>query len=92
MTNETVNPQIDWQQVALNGGPPCFFVEGPQYCGRAECWPGHGNEAFHDYVSLDDLLATVRKEETEAAIDAVRACSTRDELHPDISITSHWLT
>lgn len=59
--------QMDWQQVVLNGGPPCFFVEGPQYCGRAERWTGHGNKAAHDYVSLHDLLATVRKAEREAA-------------------------
>lgn len=50
--------RMDWSQVVANGGPPCFFVEGPQYCGRAERWQGHGNAAFHDYVSLEQLLAT----------------------------------
>lgn len=50
-------PQMDWQQVALNGGPPCFYVEGPQYCGRAERWPGHGNPAFHEFVSLEYVTA-----------------------------------
>lgn len=64
--------RMDWQQVVLNGGPPCFFVEGPQYCGRAERWPGHGNNAFHGYVSLESLLATVR---AEAAV------FTPDDLH-----------
>src|SRR5689334_16034514 len=59
MSNEATaeNPQMDWQQVALNGGPPCFYVEGPQYCGRAERWPGHGNPAFHDFVSLEYVTA-----------------------------------
>ncbi len=56
-------PQMDWQQVVLNGGPPCFHVEWPQFCGRAERWPGHGNPAFHAYVSLDDYL---RQREQEA--------------------------
>ncbi len=67
MNNEQKDslPQMDWQQVVLNGGPPCFYVEGPQYCGRAQRWPGHGNEAFHDYVSLDDLLTTARQVERE---------------------------
>src|SRR5688500_16782533 len=50
---KTMKPQMDWGQVVLNGGPPCFFVEGPQYCGRAESWPGHGNPAFHDFVPLE---------------------------------------
>lgn len=52
-----MTPQMDWRQVALNGGPPCFFVEGPQYCGRAERWPGHGNPAFHEFVSLEHVTA-----------------------------------
>lgn len=51
-----VTPRMDWGQVVLNGGPPCFHVEGPQFCGRAERWPGHGNAAFHAYVSLDGFL------------------------------------
>jgi hypothetical protein len=60
MSNELATaefPQMDWQQVALNGGPPCFYVEGPQYCGRAERWPGHGNPAFHDFVPLEYVTA-----------------------------------
>jgi hypothetical protein len=45
---------IDWQQVVLNGGPPCFFVEGGRFCLRAERWEGHG--ILHGYASLADLL------------------------------------
>lgn len=59
-------PQMDWRQVELNGGPPCFFIEDGKYCGRAKRWQGHGVKTFHDFVSLDDLLATVRREEREA--------------------------
>ena len=60
----TETPQMDWQQVALNGGPPCFAVNTPndlpnRYCGRAEQWEGHGS--IHDYVSLDDLLNAERE-------------------------------
>ena len=53
-------PWMDWTQVAMNGGPPCFFVEGPQFCGRAERWGGHGNPAFHNYVSLEDYVNSAR--------------------------------
>lgn len=49
--------QMDWQQVVLNGGPPCFFIEGPQFCGRTERWQGHGNSDFHDYVSLEQMVS-----------------------------------
>jgi hypothetical protein len=45
---------IDWQQVILNGGPPCFFVENGKFCLRAERWVGH--PTHHGYVSLKDLV------------------------------------
>lgn len=46
---------MDWQQVALNGGPPCFHLcEDGHYCGRAQRWEGHGS--MHKYVPLMDLL------------------------------------
>lgn len=53
--------QMDWQQVALNGGPPCFHFENGKFCGRAERWPGHEvktREAWslHSFVSLAKLL------------------------------------
>jgi hypothetical protein len=56
---------MDWQQVVMNGGPPCFCVESNglgqhRFCGRAERWEGHslirGRNPDHRYVSLRDLL------------------------------------
>lgn len=55
---------MDWGQVVANGGPPCFFVEGSQYCGRAKRWGGHGNPAFHDYISLEALIHTATAQES----------------------------
>lgn len=52
----------DWQQVAFNGGPPCFHVDADarRFCLRAERWQGHGIDRWrhdHAFVSLADLLA-----------------------------------
>jgi hypothetical protein len=62
---------MDWMQVVLNGGPPCFHLENGRFCGRAERWFGHDNPAMdHEYVSLAALLndlAGVRKDAREAA-------------------------
>lgn len=53
--------QMDWEQVALlDGTAPCFFIEGPEFCGRAMSYPGHGNASFHYYVSLQDFIATTQ--------------------------------
>lgn len=50
--------QMDWTQVVMNGGPPCFHVcDDGRFCGRAERWDGH--EAMHKYISLPDLLKLV---------------------------------
>lgn len=52
--------RFDWQQVVLNGGPPCFHIEGERFCGRAQRWPGHEERAeMHKFVSLADLLRSV---------------------------------
>src|SRR6266568_1804337 len=55
---------IDWNQIALNGGPPCFFIKDSLFCLRAERWGGHNS--YHKYVSLLDLIdacdALVRKQ------------------------------
>lgn len=55
-------PKIDLQQVAMNGGPPCFALlvgDGRErYCGRALRWRGHG--VSHEFVSADDALARAR--------------------------------
>ena len=48
--------QMDWQQVVLNGGPPCFYDDRKgRYCGRAERWAGHGS--VHAFVPLESLVA-----------------------------------
>lgn len=84
--------QMDWQQVVLNGGPPCFFDDGKGwYCGRAERWEGHG--VFHAFISVSNLvaeamLARVRGEMLESAeieIEEIRACDKCDlcEDHKD---------
>lgn len=54
--------QMDWMQVVLNQGPPCFHLdpEDGRFCGRAERWDGHktweGSPRIHKFVSLADLL------------------------------------
>lgn len=48
---------IDWEQVVLNGGPPCFHVENKRFCLRAMPWQGHG--ILHDYVSLQQLFVKI---------------------------------
>jgi len=53
--------EMDWQQVVLNGGPPCFYLEGEKFCERAQRWAGHDLTELvagicHKYVPLDDLL------------------------------------
>jgi len=48
---------MDWQQVVLNGGPPCFAIvenDSGHFCGRAQRWEGH--DSHHTFVSLADLL------------------------------------
>lgn len=47
----------DWTQVALNGGPPCFYLEDNYglFCLRAKRWHD-GNADPHEFVSLADLL------------------------------------
>jgi len=49
----------DWEQVILNGGPPCFkLMRDGKFCFRAERWQGHGVD--HKYTSLEDLLRCLR--------------------------------
>jgi hypothetical protein len=61
----------DWQQVVLNGGPPCFHLEDGRFCFRAFRWQGHG--IMHDYVSLESALTTlamqIREEDARIADD-----------------------
>ncbi len=59
----------DWQQVVLNGGPPCFHLERGRFCLRAKPWAGHPDRPdpeiypSHKYVSLSDLLAQLVREQ-----------------------------
>jgi len=46
--------RMDWQQVVLNGGPPCFHIDGGRFCGRAQRWEGH--DEMHKFISLAALL------------------------------------
>lgn len=52
---------MDWQQVVLNGGPPCFHLDefGVRFCGRAERWAGHGHKDCHEFTPLDKLLKSM---------------------------------
>lgn len=66
---------MDWIQVVLNGGPPCFFFESDErrFCGRAKRWDGHTDKdeyPEHRYVSLDALLATARAEGERNAVES----------------------
>ena len=45
---------MDWQQVVLNGGPPCFHLEDGRFCGRAERWAGHDGNP-HKFVRTSRL-------------------------------------
>lgn len=70
-------PVMDWEQVRLNGGPPCFALIGevtpdgaPRYCGRAQRWDGHPVD--HAFVSeverfADNAALRKRIEELESA-------------------------
>lgn len=57
--------QADWQQVVLNGGPPCFHVENSRFCLRAQGWDGHDGD--HKFVSLADLIAALTASKKPAA-------------------------
>ena len=65
-------PQMDWQQVALNGGPPCFALDHERpdrYCGRAQRWQGHDYD--HKFVSLEHLLSETRARALQEAVRIV---------------------
>lgn len=45
----------DWQQVVLNGGPPCFHIDNGKFCFRAKRWAGH--DSVHKYISLAEVFS-----------------------------------
>lgn len=79
---------MDWQQVVLNGGPPCFHIcEEGHFCGRAQRWEGHGD--LHAFVSLADLLRSIGPNAVEATLPRVEertADDTMVELAPGCRI------
>jgi len=49
--------QMDWPQIQLNGGPPCFyFEETGNFWSGAERWEGHGHPDQHRFISLAEML------------------------------------
>ena len=50
--------KADWEQVVLNGGPPCFaLMPDDQFCLRAERWAGHFRDTHdHKFVTLAQAL------------------------------------
>jgi hypothetical protein len=53
--DEKAAEQMDWIQVVLNGGAPCFHVcEDNKFCGRAERW--HLREDAHKFRPLHEML------------------------------------
>ena len=70
MKNEEINALLqaasgmDWLQVVLNGGPPCFHLEPKlgKFCLRAKSW--HDKSAtkmFHAYIPLDMLISSIAR-------------------------------
>lgn len=52
----------DWQQVVMNGGPPCFHLEeGGKFCLRAQRWQGHFLKDFHEFIPLAVMIASARE-------------------------------
>lgn len=47
----------DWQQVVMNGGPPCFHLEDNRFCLRAERWGGHG--IYHKFTPLGAAIGAM---------------------------------
>src|SRR5258708_20811377 len=70
----------DWQQVVLNGGPPCFHIdpEGiePRFCLRAKFWAGHDD--MHNFVSLAQLLAALADQASQPAVVPIPEPSLHD--------------
>jgi hypothetical protein len=62
---------MDWEQVRLNGGPPCFHREdNGTLCGRAERWFGHDGDP-HKFTSLAEYRSLVEREALEKACKAM---------------------
>jgi hypothetical protein len=81
LVTEASEWKMDWRQVVLNGGPPCFAKlpdDIPnRFCGRAERWDGHHfPDPHHTFVPLEQYVASfaaqVSARERDAAVKAER--------------------
>jgi hypothetical protein len=80
---------MDWQQVALNGGPPCFHLEEDgRFCGRAERWAGHGD--VHAYLSLAGLLERELSAKREGFVTVPRDVIAQGRTPPENSPDDHF--
>lgn len=71
----TAAEEMDWMQVVLNQGPPCFHLEeSGRFCGRAERWDGHRpwqrHKPIHKFVGLADLVRQVHTDEAQTEAGA----------------------
>jgi hypothetical protein len=64
----------DWEQVILNGGPPCFHIAEGKFCFRAKRWFGHEEPGLdHPFVSLETFTNPLR-EHAEDSARLVKVC------------------
>jgi len=65
--------KMDWMQIVLNGGPPCFHIEPDgRFCGRAE--RRHDEQAsamFHSFEPLERLVQNAIREGMMRAAEIV---------------------
>lgn len=79
---------IDWVQVVLNGGPPCFHLEEDgRFCLRAEKWSGHHVHNVHKFVSLAAYAAEERRVERERCAEIARKYVSSGENKDNWTIT-----
>ncbi len=69
--------RADWQQVVLNGGPPCFHFDAKRgkFCLAAERWAGHGE--LHPFSNLADLIGNSVYNANLAVIEAASGTKKR---------------
>lgn len=71
---EAALKKADWQQVAMNGGPPCFHIDqrDGRFCLRAERWDGHRPPVvIHKFVGLENLIIEAVAQEREECAKVV---------------------
>jgi hypothetical protein len=75
---------VDWTQLALNLGPPCFHIEDDGYfCFRARRWDGHIHERIHRFMPLKDfVLRLIHDERERCAIANCGLCGSVGTNYP----------